>query len=179
MRHEIVLKPNATRTIASFSSAWTGGVEPRFQWRKTLSAMPVNEIYLLDEERSWWHFCFDAVLEVFKQHRPDLLIGASMGGYGALLFGGVLGIPARAYSPQTMLSEVPWDKRYEEYLPHVRRETKHPELLDLTVSGKEHCVHYCERQEQDKRHAQRLDVTLIPHDCDHHTSASAEPMRLQ
>lgn len=140
----------------------------RFEWRSTLERMNVNALYLLDDERSWWHFCMDEAMELFRRYNPDMLIGSSMGGYGALLFGGLLDKPARAFGPQTALVKSTWDTRWEDCLERVREKTKYPERLNLSVAGDQFHVHYCRNNEEDRQHAERLSVRLIAHDCSVH-----------
>jgi hypothetical protein len=170
MRHEFHDNGHAD-CIASFASASTAVTSMHFEWCATLEKKPVNGLYIMDEDRAWWHFCIDAVLELLDKHRPKMLIGSSMGGYGALLFAQLTGIPAIAFAPQTAISFQEWDERYEPYLKPVRERTKRQDLLDLTVSGDQHVLHYCERNWQDRRHAERLSVRLMPHQCDTHKVA--------
>lgn len=139
-----------------------------FEWKRTLLKMPVNGLYLLDDERSWWHFCFDEILDLLNRYKPDLLVGASMGGYGALLFGSITKTPARTFGPQTVLTKQAWDDRWENHLQRVRELTKYPHFLELDVAGDQFHIHYCKDHEGDRRHAERLNVKLFPHSCGAH-----------
>lgn len=164
MQHEY-LGRGYEHTIATFASLER---PHRYEWGATLDLMPVNGLYFCDPTKSWWHYCVDQVLEVLEKYRPRLLVGVSAGGYGALLFGQLTGIPARAFSPQTTLERVEWDGRYEQHLPQVRSETKHPELLALSVAGEQHHLYYGEEHREDARHAERLAVRKFPLPTDSH-----------
>lgn len=154
-------------TVAALSSA-SIGKDVRFEWQKTLEDMGVNALHIADDARSWWHSCIDDALEIIDKHRANLIIGASMGGYGALLFGGILGVPVRAFAPQTSL----YDRRWEEQLAKVRKETKYPEYIKLNMSGEQYEIHYCAHEEEDRQHAERLPgVKRVPYECDHHLIA--------
>lgn len=164
MQHEY-LDRGHEHTIATFASLER---PHRYEWGATLDLMPVNGLYFCDPAKSWWHYCVEDVLRVIEKYKPRLLIGVSMGGYGALLFGQLTGIPVRAFSPQTTLEPVEWDGRYAQHLPAIREKTKHPELLALSLSGQQHHVYYGELHKEDCKHAERLDVRKFPQQGDSH-----------
>lgn len=169
MRHEFIYRGYG-RTIAAFASAQVEREEMRFEWGKRIQRARANALLFLDEERAWWHYCIEDVVQLLEKHRPEKLVGSSMGGYGALLFGGMLGITTLAFCPQTALA-VSWDQRYERWLSQVREQTQHPELLTLNYTGRRLEIVYCEHNKMDRRHAERMDVRLKPLDCSSHQPA--------
>lgn len=169
MRHEFVDR-GSDQTIAAFASASTAHADTHFEWQATLEQIGVNALLLMDERRSWWHSCIDDALALIVKYKPSKLIGSSMGGYGALLFAQLTGIPARAFAPQTTI-DCAWDSRYDSYWTAARKETTRPDLLALTISGDQHHLHYCRQNEIDHLHASRLAVKLFPHNCSSHKVA--------
>lgn len=171
MRHEFIYR-GFPRTIAAFASAQIerDSEDMRFEWGETLSGIRTNALLFLDEDRAWWHYCMDDVVSLIEKHRPAKLVGSSMGGYGALLFGGILGLPAIAFGPQTDLNDQE-DKRYEKWLIQVRDQTPYPELLSLDFSGDDLSIVYCSGNKADRRHAERMAVRLIPLSCQSHQPA--------
>lgn len=128
------------------------------------------------EKRTWYHHCIPEVLELLNQHKPELLIGSSMGGYAALLFGALLGLRARAFGAQTTLLDVPWDRRWNAELERVRNNTEYPEYLDLSKLN--HCpdsrIYYCEPVMEDKKHANNLKgkVEIVIRGCSSHEESA-------
>lgn len=165
MEYEFIDR-GAAETVAALASASPAAARINFEWQTTLEEAGVNALLLKDEERTWWHSCIDDVLLLLDKYKPSKLIGSSMGGYGALLFAQLTGIPARALSPQTTISANDWDNRYEQWWVPIRKATKRPDLLDLTISGDQHHIHYCAKQGIARRHAERLAVRLIPYNCE-------------
>lgn len=141
----------------------------KYEWVPTLDSLPVNYITLMDEKRSWWHSCYDEALEVLRPYNP-VCIGASMGGYAALMFAEQLGLKALAFGPQTALSaQVKGklrDTRWEDLHRVVYEIATHP--LDLYCSGDQYQIHYCRDFPLDKAHAERLDVPRVEHPCTTH-----------
>ena len=141
----------------------------KFEWIPTLDSMKVNYILLMDDNRHWYHSCYDEVLELLTPYKP-VCLGASMGGYGAFMFAEQMGTRAIAFAPQTILSLEGKarirDNRWEELHRMVYEVAKHP--LDLTCSGNNYQLHYCRGSALDKLHAEQLDVFKIEHDCDTH-----------
>lgn len=166
MQHQFIDR-GAEVCIAAFSSA-SINKPARFEWQRKMEEMQVNSLHLTDEARSWWHSCIEETLDVLSKHCPDVLIGSSMGGYGALLFASLRDARAVAFAPQTTL----WDMRWEDQLARVRTETKYPQYLTLDMTGDQYEIHYCARHEEDRRQAERMGgVRLVPHSCDHHLIA--------
>lgn len=160
------------RCIASFNSL---GADKGFEWTKALAEYDCNSLHIAScEPRSWYHFCLPETLELIKEYNPDLLIGASMGGYAALLFGSLLNIRAIVFGPQTTLLDVPWDRRWQHEWQSIREKTEHPQYLDL--SGLDHSptsqIYYCSAVLEDKRHAKNAKVEVIERGCARHEEAS-------
>ena len=160
-----------TRWVAAFTSA-LNKAKFRFEWTNSLQKADVNYILLMDDKRTWWHGCYQEVIELLTPYRP-LCIGASMGGYGALMFAEEMGCEARAFGPQTLISEDGMasigDPRWADFLPKAREAATRG--VDLSMSGDQYHIHYCSRFDLDAKHAERLDVRLIPLDCDVHAAA--------
>jgi hypothetical protein len=150
------------KCIAAFASAQDKKPRPEFEWRQTLEALPVDILFLKDNGRRWYLDC--GVEEVLKRFNPYMLIGASMGGYAALMYGA--GRQVRAFSPQTAISSV-WrkenaDTRFADFIP---------DGPDLEVAGENFHIHYCLHNPLDRLHAERTKARLFPHNCDSHKVA--------
>lgn len=174
-----ILDRGHNRWVAAFASAQLGQ-NMDYEWLPTLEKLPVNVIALMDDKRTWWHACYDEVLELLTPHSP-LCIGASMGGYGALMFAEQMGTKAIAFGPQTVLSSQGKaslkDTRWEDLHHNVRKIAVKP--LDLTCSGEKYQIHYCTHFLLDKLHAERLDVLKTAHPCTtHHVSRSVDLVKL-
>jgi hypothetical protein len=91
-------------------------------------------------------------------------MGASMGGYAALMFGSLTKTKALAFGPQTDL-KADWDSRWD---LTKARQTSRPELLDLAHLEHDADVYYCSGVEEDVRHAERLKARLHPQGCHTH-----------
>ena len=149
------------RCIAAFASAQDKRPTPLYEWRPTLEPLPVNMLFLKDNYRRWY---LDGIGDVLERFNPYLLIGASMGGYAALMYG--KGREVRAFGPQTAISRE-WrsangDTRFKDFIP---------EGPDLEVEGENFHIHYCRFNDLDRLHAERTKAKLFPHDCDSHKVA--------
>ena len=141
----------------------------KFEWIPTLDSLNVNYIVLMDEKRHWWHSCYDEVIALLEPYKPTC-IGTSMGGYGALMFAEQLGTKAVAFAPQVVISASGKDKlrddRWKDMHKVVYEVATHP--LDLTCSGENYQIHYCQGFPLDKAHAELLDVKRVEHPCTTH-----------
>lgn len=147
-------------------------VSKHYEWYKTLEELNFTALHICDNSFSWYHQCLDRVRIILDLHKPTLLVGASMGGYAALLLGSLHGIKVKAFGPQTTL-KARWDIRWEPEWEKVRTETKHPEYLDLAGLEVEADIYYCLGSKEDIRHAERLKKgRLVPRGCKRHEEAS-------
>jgi hypothetical protein len=145
-----------------------------FEWKNTLDKLPVDYVLFRDDDTSWFHFCFDQVIDFGK---PDLTIGMSMGGYAALLFGAYWNVPVMAFCPQTFISQKTKqklkDSRWEGYLARVWKDSKYPDLFDLDLEGSQYRVFYCKHHKADALNAERIRGDLHPIDCGQHNVAES------
>ena len=88
------------------------GLQPPFEFFRLTQDLPVKRIFLRDHEQAWYHRgvrgagnSVDEVAErlaqLFVQAKIDkvVMVGNSMGGYAALLFGNLLGATEFSRSP--------------------------------------------------------------------------------
>lgn len=82
---------NAPLTVVAFS-----GIAPQnhvYEWMTALSDLPVNVIGVQDPHETWWGDCMDEALAALRDalgSKRWVALGASAGGYGAVLFGTTL-----------------------------------------------------------------------------------------
>src|SRR6185436_18912923 len=141
-------------------------VAKTFEWYRTLREMKVSVLHIVDETFSWYHNCIDDVRPLLDKYKPARIVGASMGGYAALLFGGLHGIHAKAFGPQTTLA-CNWDTRWAPEWQKIRETTKYPDYLDVEPYAGKADIYYCNYVPLDKRHAKRLNnkCRMIQRDC--------------
>lgn len=90
-----IINRHAPLTVVAFS-----GIAPRnhvFEWLTALSSLPVNVVGVKDPHEAWWQIDGDRVTmrlsEALRALGPRrwVALGASAGGFGAILFGRGLG----------------------------------------------------------------------------------------
>lgn len=145
-----------------------------YEWTKTAELLKVNSIFIMDDDFQWYHTCIDDIKEFLEDEvlGEKFTVGASSGGYAALLFGHIIDCPSLSFGPQTVLSvenknryKTEWFKR----INNVIETTRYKEYLDLNfIKGKQHHIHYCGGHEHDSWFAERMDVTKEKHKCDKH-----------
>lgn len=97
------------------------------EFRKSLSLMPCNGVFVVDKNRSWYSNTYiDDVLNKFMQDvhtkwnvKRVVTIGNSMGGTGAIKFGDLLNAyTSIAFCPQSSVAPscVPFENRYDTYV---------------------------------------------------------------
>lgn len=153
--------------IAVFNSR----VAKHYEWYKTLREREVTVLHLIDHHFTWYHGCIDETRELLDKYKPARLVGASMGGYAALLFGALHGIEVKAFGPQTTLT-CPWDDRWTPEWAEIRKKTKYPEYLDLKhlKLRPKADIYYCEGVELDFLHARRMKGCVLKRcGCAHHS----------
>lgn len=158
------------KCVCAFASAQDKKDEPDFEWLRTLEKMDVDILLLKDTRRKWYLTCRADVEELLDRFSPYMLIGASMGGYAALMYGD--GLQVRAFSPQTAISPA-WraannDTRFAGIIPSGP---------DLEIEGENFHIHFCQHNALDKLHAERTKARLFPHDCETHKVAQKIDIR--
>lgn len=162
---------------------FSGHVEPLkdefyFEWISGTKDLEANRLFVMDVSRKWYHDCIGPLFVTLKTELNDkkaLLVGASMGGYAALLFGHLLGLPSVSFSPQTDLmgEKFRCNELWQRQADALKGITDRPEFLDIGfVSGKQHHIYYGSRNETDTYQAKRVDCTHIEVDTELHNSAS-------
>ena len=154
---------------------------PPFEFFRLTQDLPVKRIFLRDHEQAWYHRgvrgagnSIDEVVEclaqLFVEAKVDkvLMVGNSMGGYAALLFGNLLGATeVLAFSPQTFLSRrrrvVHYDRRWSRQMAAVHSAPLiAPAYLDLGPFFRHYSgstvfhVHYGTKSRHDQAHARQL-----------------------
>ena len=122
--------------------------EREFEWVKSTAKIGVHRLFVQPEACKWYHNCIDELIELIPKkakRKKILIVGASMGGYAALLLSQVLGCESLTFSPQTSI-ESGVDERWEQLTSLARTITKHPEWLNLRkfVKGPHHHIYFGE-----------------------------------
>ncbi len=155
------------------------GLGDQFQFKNILSALDVNIIYLRDLRHNWYLNGVPGVgnnveeitvflSEQINQHsfRKIITVGASAGGFAALLFGSQIGADViMAFSPQTFMDRfrrlLYWDRRWEDRRKEIYTgNASNRSYVDLkpvmkTFEG-EVQLFYDKNHRLDKIHAKRL-----------------------
>ena len=189
------LTPDSRRVIVTFGglqgevsavgpAADGRGPPPVFEFARSLGSAPVKTVFLRDHAGAWYHRGVAGVgpdIASVAEHLRALtagqgevvMVGNSAGGYGALLFGALLGCEVHAFAPQTFidpgLREAHDDTRWESYVHALGGDMDAPyaDLLPVLAqsSGRFH-VYYPSDDRIDALHAERLgklpQVTLHP-----------------
>lgn len=166
MRHEYI-KRDTDYCVCVLNSR----VDKRYEWFATLEELNVSALHIVDESFSWYHQCIDKVRPLLDQYRPAKIVGSSMGGYAALLFGSLHGIRVKAFAPQTTI-KAHWDQRWTPEWQQVQKDTKYPEYLDLEGMMVDADIYYCVGSPEDARHARRMKANVIPRGCARHDEAA-------
>lgn len=154
---------------------------PPFEFVRSLEGMPCDMLFLRDFSQAWYHLGVDqqrnslaalltSIQEFIQQrgYRNVVVLGNSMGGYGAILLGHLLQAnTVLAFAPQTFIG--PWlrrwhgDQRWREQLANVHASPRAtPAYFDLKrvlKSGKGAAsvlVYYSPVDALDAVHARRM-----------------------
>jgi hypothetical protein len=155
---------------------------PSFEFVRLTGEIPVKRLFVRDPRQSWYHrgmpkhgrsleSVSQAVGELIARHEVQRLVmaGNSAGGYGALVFGTLLGADVVfAFAPQTvldprLLAEM-GDHRWDDLLaPLIRKGALEARWSDLGVALPEarhtdtrYNIYFDERIPGDRLHAERL-----------------------
>ncbi|MFA6197309.1 MAG: YqiA/YcfP family alpha/beta fold hydrolase [Sulfurimonas sp.] len=184
--------------VLSFSgfNGWLGGIfNSRYPF--LIGKMKTHKIFILDKSNSWFHNGIENVTtnmdETIKfiqtiiqreNYSKILCVGASMGGYMALLIGKLINATnILAFSPQTCIDENNRkkfnDTRWSSELKNLNKDVKNTKYLDLQKLYEEPFkssvnveIHYSKNVPLDELHAKHLQnrqVKLIGYeDSDHY-----------
>jgi hypothetical protein len=105
----------STRTLLiAFSGLALRLPGPVFEFSNAMSQVAVQKVCIRDPEQAWYQHGVQGIgtdIDSVTRYLSDLtdgkraiLIGNSAGGYGALVFGLLLGVEVHAFSPQTFLT---------------------------------------------------------------------------
>jgi hypothetical protein len=173
------------------------GLGDQFQFRNILSDFEVNTIYLRDLKHNWYlngvpqgGETVEEIVSFLKGYIEEwkfpkvVTIGASAGGYGALLFGALLNVNSvMALSPQTFINPLRrllfWDRRWSDRMRQIYNGSKsNKQYFDLNKVlinfGGFINIFYDEKHRLDRTHAKRIkskNVTLFSSDKGGHTLA--------
>jgi hypothetical protein len=166
--------------LVAFSGHWGQLAVPVFEFASAIAGLPAGRLLLREPHHAWYHRGLpeagpdiDAVHGLLARHieavqpRAIVTLGASAGGYAALLFGALLGADeVHAFAPQTTL------RRWQRLWMRDRRWPKDFrrlyagggtralfDLRDVLASADARTtfhVHYCRHERLDVLHAERL-----------------------
>lgn len=195
--------PSSVLAVAFGGMIMRSGGTPPFEFFRMLEgSAPSKRIFVRDRHRSWYHRGVVGVAESIGGVRDALAgaiadsgvtrvvaFGASAGGYGALLFGCLLGVAEiHAFAPQTFVSPElrarHGDDRWEEQISDLMRSGGYrPAFGDLRgllecdpAESTRVVIHFAEEHRLDAAHARRLEsvahVELRPHPGNSHAIAN-------
>lgn len=141
----------------------------QWEWYRTVDELDLSVLHIADQDRSWYHSCIEETNEVLARFKPKKLVGASMGGYAALLFGALHNIDVVAFGPQTTI-KCEWDDRWTPEWNAIQEWTKYPQYLDLWGMKPRGLIYYCHMVAEDVIHAKRIKTCKMkPRGCDKHS----------
>ena len=175
----IDLSPSSRSILIAFGGIYGAlGIAP-FEFFNLTKNYEVNRIYIRDLYQSWYHKGLPGLakdiqdIALFLKYAVEktkvervVLVGNSMGGYAAILFGALIDAnEVHAFSPQTFIDkmnrEFYRDNRWENQLNKVYlfTESKFYDLASLVDRYTGRCrfhIHYSPVDKLDKLHAERL-----------------------
>jgi len=172
-------------TVIAFGGINEGMGMPPFEFFKLLNNVKVNKVFVRDKQQAWYQLGLDQFLQsptevaeqiiqaiTLEHNNPRLImIGNSMGGYAAMLFGLMLNAEqVIAFSPQTFVDRLnrmrfldfrwaPQINRMHTAIKQDEASTAHFDLRPLiskNVYKPRIDVYYSERHRLDRIHAERL-----------------------
>lgn len=187
--------PSEVLAVAFGGIAMSVGGIPPFEFFRVLNdTAPAKKLLLRDSSQSWYHRGVEgmagdvagvaaAIRRIVEREQPRKLVtlGASAGGYAALLFGRLLGAEeVHAFGPQTFIGpglrlrhlDHRWGRLWTSLMLSGRYQPRYGDLYRVfkrTPSpGSRVVVHYCDSDRFDDAHARRLgrhpDVELRRYD---------------
>jgi hypothetical protein len=187
--------PSPVLAVAFGGIAMSVGGIPPFEFFRVLNeAEPAKKLLLRDRSQSWYHRGVDgfgddvagveaAIRRIVEREQPRKLVmlGASAGGYAALLFGRLLGAAEiHAFGPQTFIGpglrlrhlDYRWGRLWLSLMLSGRYQPRYGDIYRVfkrtPSQGSRVVVHYCDSDRFDNAHAKRLgrhpDVELRRYD---------------
>ena len=196
------LAPDSRRLVMTFGGfrgdvlEFGGGIHdttgrvPVYEFARSLRSVPLKRVYVRDHAAAWYHKgvagvapdiegVADRLREIAACAEEVVAIGNSAGGYGALLFGALLGAETHVFSPQTFIApELRTAHRDSRWIPQMAAlgsdlDHRYADLRPVIAGseGRFH-VYYAAGHTLDVIHAEHLgalpQVTLHPIDYDRH-----------
>lgn len=148
-----------------------------FEFVKTLYGKNLHQFYVRDRDNLWYQYGVEGLSEGIDDaakairaeaekapHKRIVTIGNSMGGYGAILYGILMGADkVIAFAPQSFIAHdmraKNGDTRWQSDLSRIPDDDMpYPDLLPLIEANPQVkiAVYYCEGDALDKLHAERL-----------------------
>lgn len=174
----VALVPGSRALLVAFGGIIGALGIPPFEFFNLTKGFALSRVYVRDLDQAWYHAGLRGVsssaaetAEVLRTLVAEsgaervVLVGNSMGGYAALLFGALLGADVvHAFSPQTFVDRASrsmhGDRRWSAQLEPVHR--ANPPHLDLLPLLRDRdgdgqmIVHYSPADALDTIHAERL-----------------------
>jgi hypothetical protein len=165
--------------LVCFGGLWGGLSGPPFEFLRMTSGLDVTRVFIRDLEQAWYQRGISGLgrdvtasaealggLLDRLDGRPRVFAGTSAGGFGAMLFGSLIGADrVVAFSPQTTLRRASrlllGDRRWPELVAEAQRAATHRRHLDLVRA---------------RRKGQRPDVTIFYGTSDRLDAAHATRM---
>ena len=185
-------KPKSNILLICLSSVYDGKINlSKFEWMNSTKDINVKKLYIRDPVHGWWQTYFDGIgigphcvakfiNEKVKESdvKRTLIIGHSLGGYGAILFSCLCELDlAISIAPQTYLD----DRVYRKYklnekysgLDINKEETDLKVILERYGNNKtKYYLYYGSKHVIDKNYANRIagytGVKLFPIESDRH-----------
>ncbi|MBJ7330559.1 MAG: hypothetical protein JHC95_11725 [Solirubrobacteraceae bacterium] len=178
------LGPRGERMLVAFGGIAGTGDEPTFEFGRTAHDLPMQRLNFRDHERSWYHRGVrdvggnigeieDWLRAVIADAAPErlVMVGASAGGYAAMLFGHRLGADTvHAFGPQTFIDpdmraqhhEPRWDAETSALMRSGRYDARYGDLAAVLRDTPpadprtRHHVWYCSLEQPDAVHASHV-----------------------
>ena len=172
---------SSTLLVAFGGLAQEPGMPP-FEFFAATGDLPVKRLFVRDPRRAWYHRgmlghgrslvtlakSLEQLIGRYEPHRV-VMAGSSMGGYGALVFGTLLGADTVVcFSPQTVLdldilaemNDHHWDRRLGELTAAGQLDRDWVDLRRALPSalraGTRYEIYFDDRHRADRLHAERL-----------------------
>lgn len=137
-----------------------------------------DKIYCKDEKVKWYNQgltdltsnvdeTVDFLRHKITGYKHAIFIGASMGGYAALLFGSILNVDAIvAFRPQTYISKCikDFDPKYEDVTSFINSKTKYYIYGDASIEDPDdiHSIEYCYHIINNSENLSTMELKAIP-----------------
>ena len=142
------------------------GVIPKFEFVNFFNKnfKDINRHFYVDTNLSCYHKGIPEISnninetaeylkEEIKSYKNTIFLGASSGGYAAILFGSLLNVTSvLAFIPQTIIYSKDRDEKYKDLSKYINNSTKYYLYGDLSISNINDCHHisHCERISHNK-----------------------------